>query len=491
MPPIEIWQAATEARPFAQAGGLADVLRALPSALARAGHRVRRILPAYGSVDRSGFAEEPPRLEIPVGPGSLPVRFLSRVETDGVVTTLVECDELFGRPEIYGPPGGEFSDNARRFAFLSRAVVERAKSAPRPPEILHVHDWHLALAPLLVRLDRRRLPALGTLLTIHNMGYQGHFPAAEILWLSLDDRQRARLIHPGGIEYYGGINFLKAGLLASDRINAVSPSYAREILTPEFGCGLEGVLAQRREDLSGILNGADYEIWDPRSDPHIPGPYGPRSLEGKERARQALRADFGLKRGVRPLLGVVSRLVLQKGIDLLAEAVEGLWKAGADLVILGNGDPALVQELRRLKRKQPQRMGLKIGYDDPLAHRLVAGSDFILLPSRYEPCGLTQMYALRYGTIPVVARTGGLTDTVRDESSSPGLGTGFMMDEPTAEGLVEAARRGMAFRRADPSSWRELQRRAMAEDFSWAKAAAKYVELYEAILRSPRSRAPL
>ena len=483
MAPLEIWQAASEARPLAQAGGLADVLRALPSALSRMGHAVRRFLPAYGCVDRTGFAEEPPGLRVPLGEGTVAVKFLSRAEPDGVVTTLVECDELFGRKEIYGPPGGEFPDNPRRFTLLSRAVVERAKAAPAPPDILHVHDWHLGLAPLFARLETSWARRPGTVLTLHNMGHQGRYPAAEMRWLSLGDEAMRRLFHPEGIEYYGGINFLKAGLLHADRITAVSPTYAREILTPEFGYGLEGVVARRRGDLTGILNGADYDLWDPERDPHLPRRYGPAFLEGKEEARQALRKEFGLAPGVRPLLGVVSRLVHQKGIDILAKAVSGLWEAGADLAILGDGEPALVKELRRLKRARPRRTGLRVEYNDRLAHLVIAGSDFVLVPSRYEPCGLTQLYALRYGTIPIVTRTGGLLDTVRDETAAPGLGTGFMMRDLTPESLVEAATRGLARRRADPSAWLEMQRRAMAEDFSWAKAARTYTDLYEEILR--------
>ncbi len=484
MAAIEVWQAATEARPLALSGGLADVLRALPAALARMGHPVRRFLPAYGSVDRAGFIPDPPGLKVPLGPDGISVKFLSRTETDGFVTTLVECDELFGRPEIYGPPGGEYPDNARRFTLFARAVAERAKIARRPPDILHVHDWHLGLVPLFVRFDPfwKRRP--GTLLTVHNMGHQGHFPATELRWLSLKGDLRERLFTPGGIEYYGGINFLKAGLLYADRINAVSPSYAREILTPEFGCGLEGVLSLRRGDLGGILNGADYDLWDPAADPHLPEKYGPDSLEGKEKSRQRLRKEFGLRPGVRPLLGVVSRLVHQKGIDLLCEAVPGILKAGADLVILGDGEPALVRKLRRLQRSQPRRMGLRIQFNDGYAHLVMAGSDFVLVPSRYEPCGLTQMYALRYGTIPIVARTGGLLDTVRDETEMPGRGTGFMMRGGTAGDLLEAVRRGLAFRGADRGLWRKMQRRAMAEDFSWDRAAREYADLYGEILRA-------
>ncbi|HEV8337921.1 MAG TPA: glycogen synthase GlgA [Candidatus Polarisedimenticolia bacterium] len=495
MPPIEIWQAASEARPLAQTGGLGDVLRALPAAQARLGHRVRRLLPAYGGVDRAGFVPEPPALSVPLGTDAVPVRFLSRLGEDGVVTTLVECDELFGRRELYGPPGAEFPDNPRRFTLLARAIVEWAGRVARPPDVLHVHDWHVALAPLFVRFAPPPSRSLRTVLTIHNLGYQGKYPAAEMQWLSLGRDLEARLFHPEGIEFYGGINFLKAGILFADRITTVSPNYAREILTPEFGCGLEGVLAGRRDHLTGILNGADYDLWNPETDAALPRRYGADSLEGraadpsgKEEARQALRREFGLRPAKRPLLGVVSRLAHQKGIDLLAEAAPALWKEGADLAVLGTGDPDLVDRLRRLKEEQPHRLGLKIQYDDRCAHLVVAGSDFVLVPSRYEPCGLVQMHALRYGTPPIVTRTGGLADTVKDETESPGAGTGFIMRDPSAEALVEASGRGMTLRQKRPAAWRELQRRAMAEEFSWEMAARRYIELYQEPAESAEAR---
>jgi starch synthase len=488
MPPIEIWQAASEARPLAQTGGLGDVLRALPAAQARLGHRVRRLIPAYSSVDRTGFLPEPPALSVPLGPDEMPVRFLSRLGEDGVVTTLVECEELFGRRELYGPPGAEFPDNARRFTLLARAIVEWARVAEKPPDVLHVHDWHAALAPLFVRFAPPGFRIPRTILTVHNLGYQGKYPAQEMAWLALGEDLRKRLFHPEGIEFYGGINFLKAGLLYADRITTVSPNYAREILTPEFGCGLEGVLAQRRKDLIGILNGADYELWDPRRDPNLPRRYDAGSLEGKEEARRALRREFGLRPAKRPLLGVVSRLAHQKGIDLLAESIPALWKAGADLAVLGTGDPDLVERLRRFQEEQPHRIGLKIQYDDRFAHLVVAGSDLVLVPSLYEPCGLVQMHAQRYGTPPIVTRTGGLADTVKDETESPGAGTGFVMRNPSAEALVEAAGRGMTLHKKRPAAWRDLQLRAMAEEFSWEKAARRYVDLYEETAESPAAR---
>ncbi|HEV8375156.1 MAG TPA: glycogen/starch synthase, partial [Candidatus Polarisedimenticolia bacterium] len=266
----EIWMAASEARPLAQTGGLADVLRALPDALARRGHPVRRFIPAYGGIDRSGFEREPEDLAVPLGPAHVPAAFLSRREPSGVVTTLVENAELFGREGIYGPPGGEYSDNARRFTFFARALVERIARALRPPDVLHVHDWHAALAPLLVRFasSSRRPPR--TVLTIHNLGYQGEFGAGEMEWLSLPPAAREGVFRTEGIEFYGGINFLKAGIVYADALTTVSPTYAREILTPEQGCRLDGLLRWQVPKLHGILNGADYELWGPSRDPHLP-----------------------------------------------------------------------------------------------------------------------------------------------------------------------------------------------------------------------------
>lgn len=476
---IEIWQVASEAKPLAQTGGLADVLRALPAALARLGHAVRRFLPAHGCIDRAGFLPEDADLDVPLGSRHVPVRFLSRTGPDGVVTTLVECGELFGREGIYGPPGEEYPDNARRFTLLSRAVCERARRSGKPPDILHAHDWHAALLPLFTRFGApwRRRP--GTVLTIHNLGYQGHFGASELEWLSLPARTRGRLFRPDGIEFYGGVNFLKAGILYADRITTVSPSYAKEILGEPFGCGLDGVLRTRAADLAGILNGADYEVWNPAADPHLPRAYGPESLEGKEESRAAVRAALQLPPAGRAILGVVSRLARQKGIDVVVEAAPALLEEGADLAILGAGDVSLGRALEELHRRRPDRVGLFLGFNEQLSHLITAGSDLLLVPSRYEPCGLSQMHAMRYGTLPVVHRTGGLGDTVRDAEEDPARGTGFVFDGLTSERLVETVRRALDLRRADPATWRRLQQRAMAEDFSWAKAARRYVDLYQ------------
>ncbi len=477
----EIWMAAAEAAPLAHAGGMGDVLRALPAAVARLGLGVRRFLPAYGGVSRDGFAHEDLHLAVPLGPARTPVRFLSRREPSGVITTLVVCEEMFAREGIYGPPGDSYSDNARRFTLFSRAVVERARRARVPPDVLHVHDWHTALVPLWVRFAgawRGRAPR--TVLTIHNLAPQGRFAADALDWMSLPEPVRLEVLHPGCLEDHGGVNFLKAGIALANSLTTVSPTHAREILTPEFGCGMEGLLRKRERDLHGILNGADSEVWDPSRDSHLPRPYGGQDLAAKREAARALRSEMGLgAEAARPLLGVVSRLAHQKGIDVVARALPSLLEAGADLVVLGAGEPELERELEALRRRHPERVGLYIGYSEPLSHRVVAGSDLLLVPSRWEPCGLVQMHALRYGTPPVVHRTGGLADTVRDEDEFPGRGTGFVFDTLTPESLAGAVRRALERRRSDPSGWIALQRRAMAEEFSWERAATRYADLYE------------
>jgi starch synthase len=482
---LSIWMVASEAAPLAQVGGLADVARALPPALARNGHAVTRFLPAYGSVDRGGFTHQPGTLAVPLGPARTPVRFLSRTEPDGVRTMLVECEELFARDGIYDGSRGDHDDNARRFALLSRAVCDLAGTVPEPPDILHGHDWHAALLPLFARVAWRGAGQRpGTVLTIHNMGYQGRFDASEIEWISQDPGVVAWLLDDAhGMGYEGGISFLKAGLRFADRLTAVSPRYAWEITTPEGGFGLDALARQRGNDLSGILNGADYDVWNPGRDAHLPQAYGPETIDRKEASRRALAEAFHLPPSARPLIGVVSRLVHQKGIDLFLAAGPALVRAGADIVALGSGDGDLVAGLEGLRYTQPQNVGTYIGYDTRLSHLVVAGSDLLLVPSRYEPCGLTQMHALRYGTIPVVRRTGGLADTVRDESAAPGRGTGFVFDALTAEALVEATLRALKMRASDSAGWRALQRRAMAEDFSWDRAAGQYAGLYRSISR--------
>jgi starch synthase len=500
-----------EMGPLAQTGGLADVVRALPPALARRGHRVRVFLPAYGRIDRRPFSSDPAEdhLAVPLGWSRVPVRFLSRDLKEGVRLTLVQSEELFGRDGLYGSPGGDYDDNDRRFTLLSRAVCELAARAAVPPDILHGHDWHASLVPLFARFSipwRGRRP--GTVQTIHNMGYQGRFGGEAIDWIAPPGPVRGAVFNEYGLAAGGDVNFLQGGLRYADKVTAVSPRYAWEITTPEGGFGLHEVAGYRGRDLVGILNGADYEHWDPSRDPHIAMPYDPSTIERKEECRKALRAAFGLEAGTpppaakktkggaaakkpkkasatgvpdRPLLGVVSRLVDQKGIDVLVAAAPALIAAGADLIVLGSGDQRIVAGLERLRAEHPKNVGLFIGFNEPLSHQVVAGSDLLLVPSRYEPCGLVQMHAMRYGTIPVVHRTGGLADTVRDVDEHPGRGTGFVFDRIDPQSLAHATHRAMTLRASGREAWSALQHRAMAEDFSWDRAAASYEDLFAGI----------
>ncbi|HKB06641.1 MAG TPA: glycogen/starch synthase, partial [Candidatus Polarisedimenticolia bacterium] len=319
-----------------------------------------------------------------------------------------------------------------------------------------------------------------TVLSIHNLGYQGRFDASERTWLSLRDGSPST---HDAFEDGDGLNFLRAGLACADRLTTVSPTHAREILTPEFGWGLDDLLRTRRDVLSGILNGADYEVWDPSRDSHLPDTFGPDSLERKSGAKRALVERLGLSSGGRAVIGVVGRLVPQKGIDVLAASAPALVAAGADLAILGTGDRATVETLQYLKARHPDRIVMRAGYDEGLAHLIVGGSDLLAVPSRYEPCGLVQMHALRYGTIPIVHRTGGLADTVRDESESPGRGTGYVFAPLTPDALAGAVLRALRLR-SDTVRWRALQRRAMAADFPWVGAARHYADLYRGLLAS-------
>ncbi|MEW6775494.1 MAG: glycogen synthase GlgA [Bdellovibrionota bacterium] len=482
--PLTLWMISSEITPYAQTGGLGDVLSALPAALAQKGHRVRRFLPGYGQVDRTGFQTDPEKIVIPSGPDSLSVSFSSKKEPSGVITTLIECPELFGnRRGIYGDSNADFPDNARRFSLFSRAVCELAANAENPPDILHGHDWHAALVPLFAKFTCSWRRAPKTVFTIHNLGYQGRFPEGELQWLSLPENVRNEVFRMEGIEYFGDVNFLKAALLYSDKLTTVSPTYAREILTPEHGAGLDGVLRKRAADLSGILNGVDYGVWNPETDALIPRKYGASSSkEGKRAARAALEKDFTLPPSNRPLLGVVSRLVHQKGIDVFLEAVPALLEVGVDLAILGAGDQGLVDTLERLRRSFPGRIGVFIGYNERASHFVFAGSDALLVPSRYEPCGLTQLYALRYGTLPIAHRTGGLADSICDLEEDPSGGTGFLFSPLTTAALAHAVRRAVSLWRENPAEWRAAQKRAVEQEFSWDKAASRYETLYRQLV---------
>ena len=475
---MRIVHVASEAVPFSKTGGLADVAGALPAALAARGHQVALIVPCHRPVPGAPPPGEPSGPPVETAGG---FRFtVRRTVRDGVAVLLLDAPRLFARPAPYGTSDGDYPDNAIRFAAFCRAAVLAAARELPGADVLHLHDWQAAPAAALLGTD----PSLGatfegtpTVLTIHNLAYQGSFDpwvmqAAEIPW---------GLYQPEGLEFWGRVNFLKGGILAATALTTVSPTYAREILGAEHGHGLHEVLAARRGVLTGILNGLDTATWNPAEDPHLPERYGAATVtRGKRRARRAVAREMGLDEDGSPLIGVVSRLVRQKGSDLLAAAVPGLVALGYRLAVLGSGEAAIERELAEAVARHPGRAALRTAFDDPLAHRIYAGSDLFLMPSRFEPCGLGQLIALRYGALPVVNPTGGLADTVRDVYADPAAGNGILISRLDAGGIVEAAARALSVLE-DAETLLGLRRRAMAEDHGWAPAAARYEALYRSL----------
>lgn len=473
-----------EVYPLAKTGGLADVAAALPAALRRRGVDARILVPGYRqALARAPFLREVQRLRDALGLGETRL-FETALPDARVPLWLVDCPALYDRAG--GPyadeSGREWPDNDLRFALLSHvaAGIAREGCGGWRPDIVHANDWHAALLPpLLARQDAQR-PA--SVLTIHNLAYQGLFAAECFPRLGLPPEAFA------GMEFYGRISFLKAGLGAADAITTVSPRYAREIVTPEQGCGLDGLLRQRSARLTGILNGVDYDLWDPAGDPHLACGYSLRAPEGKAANKRAVQAELGLEaESGRPLLVFLSRLDHQKAPDLVLEALPPLIEDGMQFAMVAEGDGTYEARFRALARDHPGRVGLQVGYEERLAHRLLAGADLLLHPSRFEPCGLVPIYAMRYGTVPVVHWTGGMADTVNDATPAAlreGTATGFCFADASAEALVEAVRRAHGIYR-QPILWRRLQRGTMGQDFGWHRAADAYLELYRALAGQP------
>jgi starch synthase len=468
-----ILMVASEAAPLAKTGGLADVLGSLPRALRDRGEEVAVVLPRYGGIGLDGTRRVFNDLRIWFGPACWRADLLSR-ESGGVPVYLVDCPALYDRETLYGPGGVDYPDNHVRFAVLCRAALAVARWLFRP-DIVHGHDWQAALAPVLVRHQFSGDPTfygMRTLLTIHNLGYHGLFPREILPEIGLDET----LFTSGVVESWGRVGLLKAGILTADHLSTVSPTYAREIQTPEYGFGLDPLLRARAGVLTGILNGVDYAEWSPESDAHIAARYSSRDLSGKAACKRDLLAEFGLSADElrRPVVGIVSRFTSQKGFDLIAEVAREIAGLELTLVALGTGDPAYEEMFRDLAAAHPGRVAVRIAYDDRLAHKIEAGADMFLMPSRYEPCGLNQIYSLRYGTVPIVRATGGLDDTI-DES------TGFKFREPSGAALLEAIGRALE-RWRDQAAWRAMMLAGMARDFSWAASAAEYSALYGRML---------
>lgn len=499
---MKVLQVAAEAYPLVKTGGLGDVMGALPPALAALGVDVRLLLPGLPEVI-DGVVDPQPPASIGRAFGADAWLVAARLPHSGLPVIVVDAPALYRRRGTpYGTPDGQdWPDNLQRFALLGWAascVATDGQGLPGTgwrPDIVHAHDWHAALACTFIELNgtgAAHAHRPGTIFSIHNLAYQGLFPGSLFPRLHLP---------PGwfkstGLEFYGQVSFMKGGLVHADRLTTVSPRYAREVQTPAFGCGLDGVLRQRSGDLTGILNGIDTVVWDPAADASIAARYDAARLDGKAVCKAALQAEFGLPvRADAPLFAVVSRMVHQKGLDLLLHALPALRATGSQLVVQGSGDRALEAAFRRAAGDHAGQVAVHIGYDEPRAHRMVAGADAIVVPSRFEPCGLTQMYGLRYGTPPVVRRVGGLADTVTDADAAAldaDQATGFCFDDATPEALAGALLRAVALHHDQPPAWHRVVRRAMAQDHGWAAAAAAYCDLYRSLLpaagRGPGAR---
>ena len=469
--------AASECVPFSKTGGLAVVVAALPRALVQLGHRVTVFLPRYRSPKLEKHVRVIPSITVPFDDR---YRFCSVLDggvSDGVQFYFIDYPPYFDRDSLYGTPLGDYHDNAERFALFSRATLEAAKVLGTP-DLFHCHDWQTALIPILLKTLYREDPAfkgVPSIFTIHNIGYQGIFPAEilPLLMLPWD------LFTMTKLEFYGKVNFLKGAVTFADFVTTVSRRYAQEIQTAEYGFGLEGVLRARANTLVGILNGVDYGEWNPETDPHIAAHYTVEDLAGKKLCKQDLLAEFGLAPETRlPVVGIVSRFAAQKGFDLIYQVADRLVREQLALVILGSGDRDYEDMFRRLNKKYPQKLVVKIAYDNRLAHKIEAGSDLFLMPSHYEPCGLNQIYSLRYGTVPVVRATGGLDDTIEQFDPKTLRGTGFKFKEYTGDALLESVRTALGVY-GNQEAWPALMRNGMTQEYSWAVSAREYVKVYE------------
>jgi starch synthase len=473
---VKILVVASEGLPFSKTGGLADVVEALPKALVAMGHEVAVVLPRYRGTKASAVIM--PSLTVPMGEL---LRFPAIVDgtlVAGVRYYFVDDAEYFDRPQLYGEKGKDYPDNAERFAEFCRGAIEIAKHVWRP-DVIHCHDWQSALVPVLLRGQYASDPLLrsvSVVFTIHNMGYLGLFPRTVLAQIGVPES----LFNLKGLEFFGDVSLLKGGLIFSDYLTTVSRKYAQEIQTPEYGCGLDGVVRDRAANLRGILNGVDYSQWSPQTDTFIAAQYSAKNLAPRRICKKDLLEQFKLpaENIYRPLIGIVSRFADQKGFDLIAEKAGAILQEDLALVALGNGEPKYEQLFRELAAAYPDRVAVKVAYDNAIAHKIEAGADIFLMPSRYEPCGLNQIYSLRYGTVPVVRATGGLDDTIEQFDVAHGTGTGFKFGPYTGDALAACLHQAVDLYSND-KIWQRIQLNGMAKDFSWKASAGEYLKLYE------------
>ena len=482
---MQILYVAAEIYPLVKTGGLGDVTAALPPALISQGVDVRVMLPGIPAI-MQGIIDLKPIAVIDNKFGTKEIRLLlGKMPDTDVPAYVIDAPELFARPgnPYIGPDGKDWHDNHLRFALLSWMAAHMALSGFDKewiPQVIHGHDWHTGLMPAYVAASAaENKPA--TILTIHNLAYQGLFPYSLFDSLALPHS----FFSVDGLEFYGQVSFMKAGLIFADSVTTVSPTYAKEILSKEFGCGLEGVLSSRANTVTGILNGVDYSIWDAATDTALPKKYSTRSLKGKAACKKALQAEFGLEESSdRLLLGVVSRLAYQKGLDLVLGALPEIISAGAQIIMLGSGDHEMEKQFLDIAKSYSRSVAVHIGYSESFSHRIIAGSDVILVPSRFEPCGLTQLYGLRYGTLPLVRRVGGLADSVVDvtnESKEKVKATGFVFQEASQQALLQTIHRANELYK-DKDAWTKVMKNAMKQNFSWEKSAQDYMKLYQGLL---------
>ncbi len=480
---MNILLASSEVFPYSKTGGLADMVGALSKALAADGHSVTAVTPLYRGIreKHKGLRQTDLAITLPLGALSVSASVWKAEPAPGLTLLFVDQPDFFDRPALYGEGGKDYPDNAARFVFFSKAVAHLARVAKTPPEIVHVHDWQVGLVPLFIRYGERNgtwdeLPA--SVITIHNLAYQGVFPPWDYGLTNLPWDYYS----PQGLEFYNQMNCLKAGIVFSDMITTVSPRYAREIMTEQYGCGLDGVLRSRQERLAGILNGVDYSEWNTDKNPLLNFQYSADDFSGKAQQKLALQREMGLPvDGDTPLFGTVSRLADQKGVDIAIASLEEMLAAPMQFILLGSGDPTFERSFKQLQQRYPDKVAVKIGYDHGLSHRIEAGCDFFLMPSRFEPCGLNQMYSLRYGTIPIVRVTGGLDDSVTDITENPEHADGIKFYEYSSRALTKAIRKALVL-----FENRELldhyRRNGMHVDYSWEHTTHEY----EAVFRRAR-----